>query len=222
MTISNMRSALALLDSERPLDAGALLQMIEHYQRLQRTSDAFKALARSRLWQIAAGIAVMLGGMAVWSSQLSTPGLLFASGLFFHAFGAAMIATGAIIRTLALQVDPMAPVAQAQQRMARVEHAAAIEGWLLGMSWWFLWVPAIIAIVYLLTGFDLFILVSDGTWLIANFGLGLAAISTLWLIRRWAKRNDKGDVVASIDSMLSGERVREASNALAEIRTFVA
>jgi serine/threonine-protein kinase len=183
---------------------------------------ALARLAQGQLWQICAGAAIMLAGTAVWSSQLGAMGLLFASGVLLHLFGAVMIASGVMIRMLALRIDLAGPVLETQLRMARVERIAAFEGWVLGMGWCFLWIPAGAALFYLLSGFDLFSLGGSGLWIGCNVTVGVLIIAVLRWVRDMAAESGNVGLAQAIDGALTGQRVRDASAALAEIHTFAA
>ncbi|MEQ1542007.1 MAG: hypothetical protein ABL926_07115 [Novosphingobium sp.] len=221
MNTDLLRQILAEIEAEGD-DMPGLRALTQRSRARRQASDATEALADSRIWQILIGIPVLLTGASVWADQLPHTGLLFASGVAFHIYGALLIAFGVGIRLLARRIDPAAPVIETQERMAQIRRIAGIEGWVVGMSWWVLWIPAIVVLIYTLSGFDLFRLASDGSWLIANLAGGVIGTTGLWLIRRWARASGRGQLAEGIDDLLTGQRVRDAARALDAVRRFAA
>lgn len=221
MKIDLLRQILAEIETDS--EGGPGLRTLSDRSRAYRqASDATEALADSRIWQILIGIPVLLTGASIWADQLPHTGLLFISGVIFHVYGALLIAFGVGIRLMARRVDAAAPVVETQQRMAQIRRIAGIEGWLVGMSWWVLWIPAIAVLIYALSGFDLFRLASDGSWLIANLAGGVIGTAGLWLLQRWARGSGRENLAQGIDDLLTGQRVRDASLALEDLRRFAA
>jgi len=220
--LANLRRLLENLDSGRGEEDIAVLLTTARLRQRGGARHAIDRLARGQLWQIGAGAAVMLGGAATWSSQLGAMGLLFASGVLFHLLGAVMIACAVMIRMLAQRVDLAGPVVETQRRMARVERIAAFEGWVLGMGWCFLWIPAGAALFYLLSGFDLFSLGGSELWIGSNLLVGVLIIAVLRWVRDMAAERGNARVAMAIDGALSGKGVRDASIALAAIGAFAA
>lgn len=222
INLADLRRALDDLDSGQA-GSDIMAQLLAAGSRPRREArSALAKLAQGQLWQIGVGAAIMLGGAAVWSSQLGTMGLLFASGVLFHLLGAVMIACAVMIRILAQRIDLAGPVIETQRSMARVERIAAFEGWVLGMGWCFLWIPGGATLFYLLSGFDLFSLGSSGLWIGSNVVVGVLIIAVLRWVRDLAAERGNAGLVQAIDGALSGRGVRDASAALAEISAFAA
>jgi hypothetical protein len=219
MKIDLLRQILAEIEGE---GGSSLRALGERTRAYRQASDATEALADSRIWQILIGIPVLLTGAAVWADQLPHMGLMFVSGVILHVYGALMIAFGVGIRLLARRIDVAAPVVETQQRMAQIRRIAGVEGWLVGMSWWVLWIPAIAVLIFAISGFDLFRLASDGSWLFANLVGGVIGTAALWLLRRQARGSGREHLAQSIDDLLTGQRVRDAARALDDVRRFAA
>jgi hypothetical protein len=180
------------------------------------------ALARWQVVQAGAGIIVAMAGGTVWSDLLARPGLLFASGLLVNFLGVAMIALGVAGLTHAVRIDVAAPLVETEEHMARLHRIKLVSGWMLGASWWVLWLPFMAVAVRLLWGADMLAPIGISAWLIATLVSGLVGWVAMWGLRRWAFRNGRMLLATRMDHMMTGGAFREAQRHLRAIARFTA
>ena len=178
------------------------------------------ALTRWQIVQIGAGIIIALAGGMVWSDLLARPGLLFASGLLVNLFGAAMIALGGAGLIHAVRIDMAAPIIETEERMARLRRIKVASGWVLGASWWVLWLPFLAVAVRLLWGADMLASIGINAWLITTLVSGVVGWVGIWGLRGWALRNGRTHLATRIDDLMTGRSFREAHRRLNEVARF--
>lgn len=180
------------------------------------------ALIRWQIVQIGAGVIVAVAGGMVWSDLLARPGLLFASGLLVNLFGTAMIALGVAGLTHAARIDVAAPVITTEEHMVRLHRIKLVSGWVLGASWWVLWLPFMAVIVRLLWRADMLAFVGIGAWLITTLAIGVVGWAGMWALRGWASRDGRTDLSERMDDLMTGRSFREAQRHLNEVDRFAA
>ncbi|MBB5716982.1 hypothetical protein [Sphingomonas aerophila] len=188
----------------------------------RKASHRVDALSRWQIVQIGAGIVIALAGGTVWSDLLAQPGLLFASGLLINLLGVGMIALGVAGLTHAQQIDVAAPIIETEGHMARLHRIKLVSGWVLGASWWVLWLPCMAVAVRLLWGADMLAPIGTSAWLITTLVSGVVGWAGTWGLRRWAFRNGRVHLATRIDDMMTGRAFREAQRRLKEVARFAA
>ena len=216
MDIDTLKAALAALedrDGELALPGTVAARKARH---------GVDALSKWQIVQIGAGIILALAGGTVWSDLLARPGLLFASGLIINLFGGAMIALGIAGLTHALRIDVAARVVETEWHMARLHRIKLASGWMLGASWWILWLPFVAVAVRLLWGADMLASIGVSAWLVTTLASGVAGWAGMWGLRRWALRTGRTHIAMQMDGMMIGRSFREAQRRLTEIARFAA
>jgi hypothetical protein len=217
-----------IMDTDALKAAMARLENGDRELAFPRTVAARKArhgvdaLARWQVVQIGAGIVIALAGGTVWSDLLVRPGLLFASGLLTNLLGVAMIALGVAGLTHAVRIDVAAPIIETEGHMARLHRIKLASGWMLGASWWVLWLPFAAVAVRLLRGADMLAPIGISAWLVTTLVSGVAGWAGMWGVRRWARRTGRTHLGMQIDGMMTGHSFREAQQHLAEVARFAA
>lgn len=178
------------------------------------------ALTRWQIVQIGAGIMVALAGGKVWSELLARPGLLFAGGLLVNLLGGATIALGVAGLAHAVRIDVAAPVIETEEHMARLHRIKLATGWLVGASWWVLWLPFAAVAIRLLWGADVLGQIGISAWLITTLVSGVVGWAGMWGVRRWASRNGRMHLAMRMDDMVTGRSFREAQRHLDEVVRF--
>ena len=217
-----------IMDTDALKAAMARLENEDRKLAFPRTVAARKArhgidaLARWQILQIGAGIVIAFAGGRVWSDLLARPGLLFASGLLINLFGIAMIALGVAGLTHAVRIDVAAPIVETEGHMARLHRIKLASGWVLGASWWVLWLPLMAVIIRLLWGADMLAPIGISAWFVTTLVSGVAGWAGMWMLRRWAARTGRSHLAMQIDGMMTGHSFREAQRHVAEVARFAA
>jgi hypothetical protein len=216
MDIDALKAAMAALENQ---DGELALPSMVAARKARRGVDV---LTKWQIVQTSAGIIIALAGGMVWSHLLAQPGLLFASGLLVNLFGAAMIALGVAGLTHAVRIDVAAPIVEAEGHMARLHRIKLVSGWVLGASWWVLWLPFMAVAVRLLWGADMLAPIGISAWLITTLVSGVVGWAGMWGVHRWAFRSGRMHLATRMNDMMTGRSFREAHRRLNEVTCFAA
>jgi serine/threonine-protein kinase len=217
MELDDLKQALTALD--RKLDRQVAIQeRVLHQRNSAAVSRSLRPLARGQIVQAIGGILSILLGVAAWRSAMDQMGGLFFSGVLVHVYGVAMVATAILTRIAIRPADDSGPVLVIQRRLAELRRLNVRVAYVLGMSWWFLWVPFLIVGVRVAFGADLYAINPAMTHFLVCCGVvGLVACAAL---HRWAAATGRTRVAAAFDDALMGRSVRDAETHLAEITRF--
>lgn len=216
MDIDALKAAIVALDHQ---DGGIVFPSTAAARKAQ---SSVAVVAKWQIIQACAGVIVAIAGGSVWSDLLARPGLLFASGLTINLLGVAMIALGVAGFTHAVRIDVAAPVIETEGHMARLHRIKLVSGWVLGASWWVLWLPFMAVAVRLLWGTDMLTRIGISAWLITTLASGIAGWAGMWGLRRWAFRHGRMHLATRMDDMMTGRSFREAHRRLNEVTRFAA
>ena len=216
MDIDALKAAIVALDDQ---DGGIVIPSAAAARKAQR---GVEALTKWQIVQTGAGVIIAFAGGMVWSDLLARPGLLFASGLLINLLGVATIALGVAGLTHAVRIDMAAPIIESEGHMVRLHRIKLVSGWVLGASWWVLWLPFTAVAVRLLWGADMLAPIGISAWLIATLVSGVVGWAGMWVLRRWALRNGRMHFAMQMDDIMTGRGIREAHQRLVEVSRFAA
>jgi hypothetical protein len=214
MELDDMKQAITNLDRN-----------VAHVQRLsatafkERTLDRTRASLRPVLWehagQVALGAITALVVGPFWWSHRAEPALLVA-GLLLHVYAVLMIVLGARVIVAVRTLDLEASVVETQKALARLRRSYVMTGFIVGMPWWFLWIPLLMVVF----GVDL-VASASRPWLFANLIVAVAGIAgTLWWYRHlWVGPVDS-ERRRRIEESASGKSFVAARRFLDEIAQF--
>lgn len=217
MELDDLKQALVRLDRRLEEQAAVNVALARRGAR-NRLEDSLRPLGRAQTWQIVMGIVTTFIGVAAWHSTLDTMGGPFVSGVILHIYGIVLIIFGAVTKTLLAAIDWSGPVLGIQRRLARVRKGQVVAGIVIGLSWCVLWIPALIALAYLLAGLDI-VAPSPSTWLWLTAG-GVAMMVAVWLFHHWAHATGRTAIIAAFDSLFTGEHLGRAQAELDSIQRF--
>ncbi len=187
-----MRSSL------RPLFWGQLLQML--------FGLLFVALAAS-LW-IRAG-----------SASLDLPWHVVLAGVFVHAYGVAAIALAGCTMGLIRTIDYSLPVLGIQKQLLKLRRFYIVSGMIVGLPWWFMWVPVLMVLAGL-AGADLYANAPSVVWI--GMGVGIAGLLATWWFHRWSRSPQRPRLAKAMEDSVTGGSLRKAQTILGEISQFEA
>lgn len=216
MDIDALKATLSSLDSD---DHQMSIEAASSARRAQRS---LTKLTHWQTFQIVIGIITAVAGGTVWHGSLAQPGPLFACGVIVHLYGVLIIALAIAARVQAMRIDMALPVIETERHMARLRRVMLASGWLLGASWWVLWVPFVAVAVRLSFGFDMLAAFGIAGWIAVATLTGLAGWGGMWLLRGWATSNGRSPLVARLDDVMTGASFRAAQRHLSGITRFVA
>jgi hypothetical protein len=156
-------------------------------------------------------------GVSAWRNDLDSIALIVA-GITLHAFGVATIVAAGIMLQQLRRIDHAAPVLAIQKQLAHLRRLYVIGGAVVGLTWWLLWVPFVMAFFYWLGGIDMHNHMKPMIYggLIGGM-IGLLA--TLWF-HRWARRPERAAFGKAWDDSLTGSSLRKAGAVVDELAQF--
>ena len=205
-------------------------QMEQELQRQQRITSALlaertsslvesslKPLFRWQVFQILVGVLFIIVGSKFWATHIGDTAL-FASGVIVHVYGIALIANAAWVITRIKTIDYGASVTELQKRVAKLEQSYIVSGWILGLPWWFLWIPVAVVLVTSI-GVDITAAPPDG-WLRINILIGLVGITLTVAGYFWAKNSNIPAVRERFDRSMRVASIDRARQAIADVERF--
>ena len=184
--------------------------------KLDRMRRSLRPLAWGQVVQILFGSACVLFGAGIWSQYRTIP-YLFVAGLLVHLSGLSLIALGVMVQILMARIDYAAPVMEIQRRLARVRAVYVRGGLIVGLSWWFLWIPVLmVALAY--AGVDLYRHAPEVVWY--GTAVGVAGLFGTWLFHRWSRAPGRETLARIVDRQLAGGSLTRAQDTLDEIAQF--
>jgi hypothetical protein len=127
-----------------------------------------------------------------------------------------MIALGARVIVAVRTLDLDAPLIETQKALARLRRSYVMTGFIVGVPWWFLWIPLVMVVF----GIDL-VASASRPWLVTNLFVAVVGIAgTLWYYRHlWVAPVDS-ERRRRIEESASGKSFVAAQRFLDEIARF--
>jgi hypothetical protein len=185
-------------------------------QDLQRVRGSLRPLLWGQLLQLPFGLACIALAGLLWQHQ-ALPTHVIAAGVAVHVYGVVTVAMAGIVLGRLLRIDYAAPVLEIQRQLARTRRGYVLAGLLCGLSWWLLWVPALMVLAAL-AGVDLLAHAPGMVW--AGLGVGVAGLALCAALYRRARDPARPRLARLVDRWLGGASLRKASDLLEEAARF--
>lgn len=194
------------------------IQLRQHREtRLERARRSLRPLLWGQRLQILFGIAILLLGVNAWRNDIGSIALIVA-GITLHVYGVATIIASSVMLQQLGRIDYTAPVLGIQQQLARLRRVYVIGGMTVGLAWWLLWIPLVMAFFYWLVGIDIHQYMKPMIYGGLSFGvLGLLAT---WWFHRWAQRPERAAFGKAVDDSLTGSSLRKAGTVVDDLAQF--
>ena len=215
MELDDFKSAWKTLDARLARDNQLNLQVLRD-RRLDKARSSLRPVVWGQVLQMGFGVAVIALGALLWSTRPGVASVIVA-GVLVHAYGVACIALAGMTLASLGKIDYAAPVLEIQMQLARVRRLYIIGGLVLGLPWWFLWVP-ILVVLAALAHIDLSAHAPGVVW----GGLAIGAIGLLgtWCFHRWSRSPARPTLAAAVDDAVTGRSLRRARQQLEELQRF--
>ena len=215
MELDDLKAAWKALNDRLEMQAAQNDRMLraDRGDRLRRT---LRPLAWGQVVQIAFGSTCVLLGVGIWSSYRDNTHL-FVAGLLVHLAGLAMIALGVCVQVLLARIDFAAPVLAIQRRLLRLRQVYVRGGLVVGLAWWFLWIPFLM-VAFAYNGIDLYKHAPEVAWY--GSAVGVLGLLATWALHRWSRTPGRERLAGFIDAQLAGKSLTRARRELDEIARF--
>ena len=189
-------------------------------QRVDRELGRVKGSLRPLYWgqvcQILFGILVISLAVCYWTQNLGV-WYRVATGVVVHIYGVITIIMAGLTLARINRIEYSLPVMLIQQRLAELRAMFVLNGMLVGLPWWLLWIPSM-AIIFGLLGVDLYLTAPAMVVCATLFGLG--GLLATWLFHRWSHQPTRASLGQRLDDSAAGNSLGKARLILEEVRQF--
>lgn len=216
MELDDLKSAWQSLDARLERQYVLDRQLLWDH-RIEGARRHLRPLWWGQLAQMLFGLACVLLGASCWNMHGDQWPFLLA-GITVHVYGVATMIAGGITLGLVSRIDYGAPVLEIQKQLAKLRRFYVGSGAAVGLAWWVLWVPFVMALSGL-----------DGTadagawrqpWVYWSLGFGVAGLlATLWF-HRWARSPERPRLARMMEESVTGGSLLRARARLEEIERF--
>ena len=213
MELDDLKQAWAALDRRLARQESLRLHMFRS-DRLDKARLGLRPLFWGQIVQILFGIAMIVLGVRLWTTQLDTFALL-ATGLIVHAYGVVTIIASGLVLGYMARIDYAAPVLAIQQRFGALRRVYALTSTVVGLPWWLMWLFVTIAIPGI-GGVDMYAAAPAFVWI--SMAIGIAGLLGTWAWHRW--RHARTGARRNYDQDAACGGLRRAQSILDEVARF--
>ena len=220
MELDELKQAWQSLDRRLERHNTLNLQLLKD-DRTRRMRSSLRPLFCGQLFQIAFGLVLVLLASALWmragSMHSGLPWRVVLAGVLVQVFGIATIALAGCTLGLIRTIDYAAPVLAIQKQLSKLRRFYIISGLVVGLPWWFMWVPVLMVLVGV-GGVDLHARAPSVTWI--GMGLGVAGLLATWGFHRWSRSTRRPGLASAMEDSMTGGSLRNARRIADEITRF--
>ncbi|MGH8127433.1 MAG: hypothetical protein ACRETC_03570 [Gammaproteobacteria bacterium] len=217
MELDDFKSAWQSLDQRLGQQHALNLQLFRD-TRLDKLRRGLRPLKWGQAIQMLIGIGGSLLFAPFWIAHLHQPGLL-AAGLVMHLYCLGLIVFGAVMQAQIARIDYSAPVLNIQRQLLRLRHIYAVYGALIiGLPWWFLYIPLIIVLANMGSGANIFH--TAPSFIYISVAIGIVGSLATWWFHRWSHQPQRARLARALDDSAAGGSIRRAQAAADEIARF--
>ena len=166
--------------------------------------------------QIVFGVVLIVMAVAYWSANLGIAHRMIA-GVLIHVYGVIVIILAGITLSRMSRIDYTDQVVVIQQRLAELSRWYIRCSAIVGLPWWFLWMP-FMHVVFGLLGADFLGSVSV-LFLWCNIGAGILGLLATFGFHRWLHRPGREQLASRFDENAAGKSLTRARNLLADLES---
>lgn len=215
MELDDLKLAWQSLDQRLDVQNKLAWQQLKE-TKMAKARAGLRPLFWGQMAQALAGLLVILLSVEVWTRDGQVAHLLMAA-LITHAYGVLMIIFSVRTLWLVRRVDYAAPVVTIQQQLAELRRFYVVGGLVIGLAWWFLWMPFLMVLLAWL-GADLYR--NAPSVIYSGLAIGTAGLLVTWGFHVWSKDPRRSHLAKSVADSLTGGSLRRAQAVLDEVRQF--
>jgi len=185
-------------------------------QKLATTRSTLRPLVWGQVLQLGMGILVILFAATLWTTRPGALPVLLA-GAIVHLYGIACIVGAGVLLNGIRNLDFSGSVLEMQGLLARVRRTYVVSGILLGLTWWFLWIPFLM-VLFALVRVNLYSHAPSLIWL--GMGIGVAGLAGMLWLYAYSRKPGNDRLRRFVDQAVIGRSLLRAQSQLEEIRQF--
>jgi len=207
----------------RTLEQRVQLQEVQLSRALVRRSlkARLRPLALGQILQMVFGIAVILGGVAMWRTFAHIP-VVLVCGIILHIYGVATVSAAGVVLAGIQGLDSSLPVVALQRRLAKLRRAYVIGGAVVGLPWWVLWTIPPAVVFALRAEYESGAATAWPAWLVASIAVGVLGLLGTWWFHRFAERPGREALAERLAASATGGSLRRAQAELEALQAFEA
>jgi hypothetical protein len=184
--------------------------------KLKAVRSRLRPLFAGQILQLFFGLGFLLLAVALWTTRPAAISVIVA-GAVVHVYGIACIILAGVVMGTIANIDYADSVLAIQEKLARVRKAYIVGGIVLGLTWWFFWIP-VLMVLFALIHVNLYAHAPSVVWSGAAVGVvGLAGM--LWLYG-YSRKPGRQRLAQFVDQAVVGRSLQRAQAQLEEIRKF--
>lgn len=220
MELDQLKNAWQSLDRRLEQHNTINLQRLRD-DRTRQMRSSLRPLFWGQLAQLGFGLLFVLLAAALWMRAGSLPATLpwpvVLAGVFVHVYGIAAIALAGCTMGLIRTIDYALPVVAIQKQLSRLRRFYIASGMIVGLPWWFMWVP-ILMVLAALGGGDLYANAPSLVWI--GMGVGIAGLLASGWFHRWSRSGRRPELAKAMEDSVTGGSLRNAQRIAGEIARF--
>lgn len=215
MELDDFKSAWQSLDQRLQRSNAINLQQFRD-RRLDKMQSSLRPLFWGLIVQMLFGVGFVLLAAMLWMTQPHALTVI-AAGVIVHAYGVVCIVMAGITLGRIRNIDYAMPVLEIQKHLARIRRIYILGGMIVGLPWWFLWVP-ILTVLLALVGVNLYTHAPSVIWI--GLGIGAAGLLATWWLHRWSRSPNRPRLARAMDTAVTGRSLSRAQAQLDELKRF--
>lgn len=142
---------------------------------------------------------------------------IIVAGVAVHLYGIVCIISAAAVLSGIREMDLSDSVLEIQNKLARVRRAYILSGIVVGLPWWFMWIPFLMVFAGL-GKVNLYAQAPSVIWI--GLGVGVVGILACWWLYSHSLDTSRPRLNRWVDDAITGRSLRQAQARLEEIRRF--
>ena len=215
MELDDFKSAWHTLDQRLQRSNAISFQQFRD-RRLNKMQSSLRPLFWGLIMQMLFGLGFVLLAAMLWMTKPDALSVI-AAGIFVHAYGIVCIVMAGITLGKIRQLDYALPVLQIQTHLARIRRIYIIGGMIVGLPWWFMWVPMLMVLVGL-SGVNLYAHAPSMIWI--GLAVGAAGLLATWWFHHWSRSSNRPRLARAMQAAVTGRSLSRAQAQLEELKRF--
>ncbi len=180
----------------------------------RRAGTSLRPLFWGQICQIVFGVILILLAVGHWTTY-ADDSIQLVCGIVIHVYGVMVVILAGLTLAGIQQIDFASPVLEIQKRLASLRQTYIINGMIVGLPWWLLWIPFMNILLGPIGG-KMF--AGSPGWLIGSLAFGVVGLIATFAYHRWSV--SRGSSVWTSDQAAGGS-LSKAKQIMDEVESFV-